>query len=98
MLGPLAINIEILFYLQKCQDENRRCALKFCLFDNICVLSATPLTNVPYFRTYMGNVPSLIIADAEMLKQILVKEFSKFTDRVVSLFHSNTRSHGRQVR
>ena len=93
MLGLLAINIEILLYLHKCQHENCRCALKFCQFDKIsirtCVFSYSqlhPFTEVPYFRTYMGNVPSLIIADAEMLKQILVKEFSKFTDRVVSSF------------
>ena len=36
------------------------------------------------FRSYIGNVPSLIVSDPEMLKQILVKDFSKFTDRAVS--------------
>lgn len=32
----------------------------------------------------MGDVPSLVINDADMIKQITVKEFSKFTDRGVS--------------
>ena len=35
----------------------------------------------------MGNIPTLIISDAEMIKQITVKEFSKFTNRAVSVFY-----------
>lgn len=32
-------------------------------------------------RFYKGAVPTYIIADPDLLKQIMVKEFSKFTDR-----------------
>lgn len=33
------------------------------------------------FGSFLGNIPVLNICDAEMAKQITVKEFSKFTDR-----------------
>lgn len=33
------------------------------------------------FGIYLGNLPMLMIADTEIIKQILVKDFSKFTDR-----------------
>ena len=36
----------------------------------------------------MGNFPSLIIADTEIIKQILVKDFPKFIDRPVSICYS----------
>lgn len=38
--------------------------------------------NGKVFGLYLGNTPSLVISDADMIKQIMVKEFSKFTDRV----------------
>ena len=38
----------------------------------------------------MCNFPSLVVADTDMLKQIMVKDFSKFTDRPVSYTLSKT--------
>jgi len=37
-----------------------------------------------HYRLYVGNVPTLVISDPEILKQITVKQFAKFTNRVVS--------------
>lgn len=37
------------------------------------------------FGTYMGCTPSLVISDTEMLKEIMVKQFSKFTDRSIGI-------------
>ena len=33
-------------------------------------------------RFYIGAAPTYLISDPEMLKQIMVKEFSHFIDRV----------------
>ncbi|KAL4236012.1 Cytochrome P450 3A4 [Mactra antiquata] len=33
------------------------------------------------FGCFIGNIPSLVISDADMIKQITVKQFSSFTDR-----------------
>lgn len=35
-------------------------------------------------RYFTGRAPSLLIADTEMLQEILVKQFNNFTDRAVS--------------
>ena len=35
-----------------------------------------------YLRFYLGATPAYLIADPNMLKQIMVTEFSNFTDRV----------------
>ena len=40
-----------------------------------------------YIRLYIGATPSLVITDQELLKQVLVKQFDCFTDRVVSNSH-----------
>ncbi|KAK3587375.1 hypothetical protein CHS0354_028747 [Potamilus streckersoni] len=32
-------------------------------------------------RTFFGNIPQLMVTDPEMIKQMLVKHFSEFTDR-----------------
>lgn len=37
--------------------------------------------NGKVFGMYLGNIPMLIITDTEIIKQVLVKEFPKFTDR-----------------
>lgn len=39
---------------------------------------------IHYCRWYLGARPVLFIADIEMLKVILVKEFDSFVDREVS--------------
>jgi len=36
------------------------------------------------YSLYLGNVPSLIISDPDVIKEITVKQFGKFTNRVVS--------------
>ncbi|WAR13353.1 CP3A5-like protein [Mya arenaria] len=33
------------------------------------------------FGTYLGSCPSLVVADADIIKHIMVKDFSNFTDR-----------------
>ncbi|KAK3587372.1 hypothetical protein CHS0354_028744 [Potamilus streckersoni] len=33
------------------------------------------------YGTFFGNIPQLIVTDPEMIKQLLVKQFSEFTDR-----------------
>lgn len=33
------------------------------------------------FGIYLGNLPTLVVCDTEMIKQIMVKDFNKFTDR-----------------
>jgi len=38
------------------------------------------------FRVYIFREPFLVVADPDMIKEILVKEFSKFHDRKVSIF------------
>lgn len=37
------------------------------------------------FGSYIGNMPALIISDPDILKEIMVKQFSKFTDRVMGI-------------
>ena len=36
-------------------------------------------------RVYIGKKPHIMIADLDILKQIMVKEFDKFPDHSVSL-------------
>ena len=38
-----------------------------------------------HFRLFDGTTPVLLVADIESFKQILVKDFHIFTDRVVSI-------------
>nr|AAB66556.1 cytochrome P450 30 [Mercenaria mercenaria] len=38
--------------------------------------------NGKIFGLYLGNIPTLVISDTDIIKQIMVKDFSKFTDRV----------------
>ena len=35
-------------------------------------------------RFYLGKIPSMMVADLEMIKQITVKEFDSFVNRMVS--------------
>ena len=39
-----------------------------------------------YFRYYEGEVPTLVVADPELVKQITIKDFQKFHCRKVSAF------------
>ena len=41
---------------------------------------------VLYCRLYSGKKPFLIISDLDLLKQIMIKNFDKFQNRIVSLF------------
>ena len=38
-----------------------------------------------YFGTYIGNIPTIIVADPEIIREISVKQFSNFTDRTQSI-------------
>ena len=40
------------------------------------------------FRSYFGNIPTLNVADTDIIKEIMVKQFSNFTDRWVGGIHS----------
>ena len=46
------------------------------------------LTNVSFHRIYNFRTPTLIVADADILKNILVKNFSNFQNRKVSILIS----------
>ena len=37
-------------------------------------------------RTYLGNMPELVVCDPDVIKHILVKQFDKFVDRRVSIY------------
>ena len=37
------------------------------------------------YRVYMGRNPSYLVTDLDLIKQILVKEFSKFTNRPLAV-------------
>lgn len=43
------------------------------------------------FRVYIFREPFLMVADPDMIKDILVKEFSKFHDRKVNIFVISSR-------
>ena len=39
---------------------------------------------MPTHRFYVGQTPQILVADVDMLKQILVKDFNNFMDYPVS--------------
>lgn len=43
------------------------------------------------FRVYIFREPFLMVADPDMIKDILVKEFLKFHDRKVNIFVISSR-------
>lgn len=43
-------------------------------------------------RYFTGRTPSIVIADTEILQEILVKQFNNFTDRAVSWAALNSRT------
>lgn len=43
-----------------------------------------------YFRVFFTRVPQIVISDPAILKQVLVKEFHNFSERLVSAHCSNT--------
>lgn len=46
------------------------------------------------FGVYLGNTPFLVVTDADMLKEIMVKQFSKFTDRDIVIPLEKQWNHG----
>lgn len=42
------------------------------------------ILSVYYFSAFMGRQPFIIVADLPIIRQILVKQFNKFVDRLVS--------------
>ena len=54
--------------------------------DYTCTVSyAASLLYIRTCRMYLGTVPMYHIADPDLLKEILVKHFDKFTNRVVRM-------------
>lgn len=43
-------------------------------------------------RYYMGRKPVVVIADPDMLRQVMVKDFSSFPNRLVRVTLAGTRS------
>ena len=40
------------------------------------------------FSVYFGSLPMTVVHDVEILKEILVKQFTNFSDRYVSVFNA----------
>jgi len=36
-------------------------------------------------RMYAGNLPALLVSDVDLIKQICIKDFSKFPNRIVCI-------------
>ena len=45
-------------------------------------LKASTINNTLLHRIYKGGVPVYVVADPDLLKHIMVKDFSHFVDRV----------------
>ena len=39
-----------------------------------------------FYRYYVGSQPYMLVSDLDMLKQIMIKDFDNFTDRLVRMF------------
>ena len=50
--------------------------------ERVCVCYAETCSTCPVSRTYIGIQPNLVVNDLDMLREILVKRFNYFADRV----------------
>lgn len=50
----------------------------------IVFICFTIIIHDDFDRYFTGRTPSIVIADTEILQEILVKQFNNFTDRAVS--------------
>ena len=39
-----------------------------------------------HFRTFVGNLPSLVVADVEIVKLMMTREFPTFMNRAVGIY------------
>lgn len=63
--------------------KKRNKSLRFCEF----LISINILIFLLMcFRYYLGRKPVVVVADPDMLRQVMVKDFSSFPNRMVSLF------------
>lgn len=46
-----------------------------------------------YFRYYLGRTPVIVVADPDMLRQLLVKDFSNFPNRNVRKLYKAKMQH-----
>ena len=75
--------IYVYTYVDTCEGSQVPlcCAL---LYSCVHTLSSVVL----YCRLYFGTRPFLIVSDPDLLKEILIKNFDKFQNRIVSYFLS----------
>ena len=61
------------------------CEFSYLLYQHLRKLKIKDNDFLLLFRVYIFREPFLMVADPDMIKEILVKEFSKFHDRKVNI-------------
>uniref|UniRef100_A0A669ET90 Thromboxane-A synthase n=1 Tax=Oreochromis niloticus TaxID=8128 RepID=A0A669ET90_ORENI len=67
-----------------------RCGIKHPkpvpFFGNLFMFQQVRYIYAAYFRYYLGRTPVVVVADPEMLRQVMVKDFSSFPNRRTFVF------------
>lgn len=78
-------------YYNQSTNYSYQNALKLSFILNLPSLCALFLYNtmcIFFIRIYCGRRPLLVTTDLDILKEVLVKDFNRFTDRFVSFLQS----------